>query len=180
MFPAWVIRLCLVTNWSVRRIDGRPWMRRTGSAIGVRAGLQLLSRCPRSVRRLGPTGGSSFGPRLAIDESLKADGVLFALAATALHALDGGALPDLIIGARRARPPAGAHCHGAGRPGPHRLGNRSPPHRWCPGYTVLNPENDDRRDYRSICDASGDSNILDSLLSRLSSWRRDQSGRFLF
>ena len=35
------------------------------------------------------------------------------------------------------------------------------------GYTVVSPDEDSRRDYHSICDASGDSNILDTLLSRL-------------
>ena len=104
---------------------------------------------------------------LTIDESLQADGVLFALAATALHALDGGTLPDLIVG------------HGV-------LGRllaritialgATPPTVWetdplrtagAVGYTVVSPDADPRRDYRSICDASGDSNILDTLLGRL-------------
>jgi 3-hydroxyethyl bacteriochlorophyllide a dehydrogenase len=36
------------------------------------------------------------------------------------------------------------------------------------GYAVLHPDADPRRDYRSICDVSGDSAILNSLISRLS------------
>jgi 3-hydroxyethyl bacteriochlorophyllide a dehydrogenase len=35
------------------------------------------------------------------------------------------------------------------------------------GYPVIAPERDERRDYRCICDASGDPAILDSLLARL-------------
>jgi bacteriochlorophyllide a dehydrogenase len=35
------------------------------------------------------------------------------------------------------------------------------------GYTVCDPSADDRRDYKNICDVSGDSNILDSLVQRL-------------
>ena len=35
------------------------------------------------------------------------------------------------------------------------------------GYKVVSPDEDPRRDYHSICDASGDSNILDTLLGRL-------------
>ena len=35
------------------------------------------------------------------------------------------------------------------------------------GYTVLDPKDDPRRDYRCICDVSGDSSILDSLIQRL-------------
>jgi 3-hydroxyethyl bacteriochlorophyllide a dehydrogenase len=35
------------------------------------------------------------------------------------------------------------------------------------GYNVIIPESDTRRDYRSICDVSGDSRILDTLINRL-------------
>ncbi len=35
------------------------------------------------------------------------------------------------------------------------------------GYQVIDPDQDPRRDYRVICDVSGDSSILDALVSRL-------------
>lgn len=35
------------------------------------------------------------------------------------------------------------------------------------GYDVMLPDDDPRRDYRTICDMSGDANILDSLIARL-------------
>ena len=35
------------------------------------------------------------------------------------------------------------------------------------GYTVLDPSEDPREDYRAICDVSGDATILDSLVARL-------------
>ena len=35
------------------------------------------------------------------------------------------------------------------------------------GYSVCDPADDPRRDYRSICDVSGDATILDSLIARL-------------
>ncbi|QIK38690.1 alcohol dehydrogenase catalytic domain-containing protein [Caldichromatium japonicum] len=35
------------------------------------------------------------------------------------------------------------------------------------GYTVIAPEDDPRRDYRSICDMSGDHRILNTLIARL-------------
>jgi 3-hydroxyethyl bacteriochlorophyllide a dehydrogenase len=35
------------------------------------------------------------------------------------------------------------------------------------GYSVISPETDPRRDYRSICDVSGDSRILDALIGHL-------------
>jgi 3-hydroxyethyl bacteriochlorophyllide a dehydrogenase len=35
------------------------------------------------------------------------------------------------------------------------------------GYTVIDPAEDTRRNYRSICDVSGDGTLLDTLISRL-------------
>ena len=35
------------------------------------------------------------------------------------------------------------------------------------GYRVIDPEFDDRRNYRCICDVSGDGSLLDTLISRL-------------
>jgi 3-hydroxyethyl bacteriochlorophyllide a dehydrogenase len=35
------------------------------------------------------------------------------------------------------------------------------------GYEVLHPDNDTHRGYRCICDASGDSELLDTLISRM-------------
>ena len=102
-----------------------------------------------------------------VDASLAERGILLALAATALHAIDGGATPELIIG------------HGVlGRLLARLavfLGN-TPPVVWetnplrqggARGYSVCAPEDDARRDYRSIYDVSGDSALLDSLIARL-------------
>ncbi len=104
---------------------------------------------------------------LTIDESLRADGVLFALAATALHALEGGPLPDLIVGhgvlgrlLARIAIALGAPPPTVWETDPRRTAG-------AVGYTVLAPDADARRDYRAICDASGDADILDALLSRL-------------
>lgn len=93
-------------------------------------------------------------------------GALLALAATAYHALAGGALPDLIIG------------HGTlGRLLARiALAMGSEPVVWeidaarlsgAEGYDVIAPENDSRRDYRVILDASGASGLLDTLVPRL-------------
>jgi 3-hydroxyethyl bacteriochlorophyllide a dehydrogenase len=35
------------------------------------------------------------------------------------------------------------------------------------GYRVVHPDEDERRDYRAICDVSGDSSLLDTLIARL-------------
>lgn len=103
---------------------------------------------------------------LQIPDGLGDSAVLLSLAATAQHALVGGALPDLIIGhgvlgrllARLAIAAGGA-----------------PPTVWeinaarmsgAAGYDVTTPEQDERRDYLSVYDASGDSDILDNAIMR--------------
>lgn len=102
-----------------------------------------------------------------IDGTLQDRGILLALAATALHAIDGGAVPQLIIG------------HGVLGRLLARLvvlfGNEAPVvwetnparHTGANGYIVCAPDDDPRRDYKSIYDVSGDSRLLDTLISRL-------------
>jgi 3-hydroxyethyl bacteriochlorophyllide a dehydrogenase len=96
------------------------------------------------------------------------EGVLFALAATALHALElgGGPLPDLIIG------------HGAlgrllarlavGRGGAPRVWETNPARRGgAQGYDVIDPADDDGAPARRVIDVSGAAGILDTLVGRL-------------
>ncbi len=104
-----------------------------------------------------------------IAEDLGERGVLLALAATARHVTSapGARQPDLIVG------------HGV-------LGRllarmtlalgAAPPTVWetdpgralgAEGYAVVHPEADGRRDYRCICDVSGDAGLLDTLVARL-------------
>ena len=105
---------------------------------------------------------------IPIDERMGEQGTLLALAATAYHAAPNpGPQPDLIIG------------HGVlGRllarivvaaDGP-------PPTVWeinpvrtegANGYDVVHPDTDKRRDYRCICDVSGDASLLDQLVGRM-------------
>jgi 3-hydroxyethyl bacteriochlorophyllide a dehydrogenase len=105
---------------------------------------------------------------LPFDEDLGERGVLLALAATAWHvtATPGALVPDLIVGhgvlgrllARIAV------AHGA----PPVVWESNPDrHAGAEGYAVVTPDQDDRRDYRSICDVSGDSALLDTLIARL-------------
>ena len=100
------------------------------------------------------------------------EGVLTALAATALHAIAGGrrggaAAPDLIVGhgvlgrllarlavLEDAPPPVVWETNPARRSGAR-------------GYEVVDPETDPRRDYRAIYDVSGDSALLPTLIGRL-------------
>jgi bacteriochlorophyllide a dehydrogenase len=94
--------------------------------------------------------------------------VLLALAATAYHATSaaGTQQPDLIVGhgvlgrmVARLAVAAGAapvvwETNVARREG-------------ALGYEVMDPANDTRRNYRCICDVSGDAALLDSLIARL-------------
>lgn len=97
------------------------------------------------------------------------DGVLLALAATAYHAAWGskGSAPDLIVGhgalgrllarltlALDGTTPTVWETNELRRTGEH-------------AYPVVHPDDDPRRDYRAIYDASGDATLLDTLIARL-------------
>lgn len=104
---------------------------------------------------------------LPVSESLGRDGVLFALAATALHAMNGGDPPDLIIGHGTLGRLLARLTIASGAPAPtvweHKPARRS----GAQGYDVIAPKDDDRRDYGNIYDASGDADCLDLLVPRL-------------
>jgi 3-hydroxyethyl bacteriochlorophyllide a dehydrogenase len=102
-----------------------------------------------------------------VPESLGRNGILLALAATAMHALRGGSPPELIVGhgvlgrllarltiATGAPPPTVWEINPSRRRGAH-------------GYAVVAPEADERRDYGVIADVSGNADGLDSLIARL-------------
>ena len=101
-----------------------------------------------------------------IAETLDERGVLISLAATARHAIAGGAAPDLIVGhgvlgrllARIAAADGGSPT--VWETNPLR-------HEGADGYAVVHPGADPRRDYRAPYDASGDPGILDTLVARL-------------
>jgi 3-hydroxyethyl bacteriochlorophyllide a dehydrogenase len=104
---------------------------------------------------------------LPISESLGRDGVLFALAATALHAMESGDPPDLIVGhgvlgrlLARLTIASGAPAPTVWETDPRRRSGAA-------GYAVVAPQDDDRRDYRSIYDVSGDAANIDALVGRL-------------
>lgn len=101
-------------------------------------------------------------------ESLGADGVLLALAATAHHAVapQSRSLPELVIGhGVLGRLIARISVALGGEPtvwetAPERAAGSL-------GYRACRPEEDPRHDYRVICDASGDAGALDVLVARL-------------
>ncbi len=105
-----------------------------------------------------------------ISDTLAERGVLLALAATAYHALvaPGSALPDLIVGhgslgrllARLCLVLDPTHTVTVWETNPVRAGGAL-------GYAVVDPSSDERRDYRTIMDVSGDAGLIDSLIGRL-------------
>ncbi|WP_439154501.1 chlorophyll synthesis pathway protein BchC [Yoonia sp.] len=104
-----------------------------------------------------------------IDAGMGAAGALFALAATARHAMAGPnkAVPDLIIGhgvlgrlLARLTIAAGAPAPTVWEIDPQRMDGAD-------GYQVMAPEADARRDYMSIYDASGRGDLLNDLIGRI-------------
>ena len=104
---------------------------------------------------------------LAIPERLGANGVLCALAATALHAINDGELPDLIIGHGVLGRLLARLTLALGGAAPTVWEVSATRREGAEGYEVISPENDPRTDYASIYDASGDANLLDTLVGRL-------------
>jgi 3-hydroxyethyl bacteriochlorophyllide a dehydrogenase len=144
-----------------------------GPASGRKVGESVFvpgARCFGDVR--GLFGGAaarvvSPGSRvLALDEDLGESGVLLALAATAQHAISGGSLPDLIVGhGVLGRLIARIAVASGGKPV---VWETNPARRdGADGYAVIHPDEDARRDYRSIYDVSGDAGLLDTLVARL-------------
>jgi bacteriochlorophyllide a dehydrogenase len=146
-----------------------------GSRSGGRIGDRVFvpgAKCFGDVR--GLFGGAAArvvlpGARtVPFDEQLAEQGVLLALAATAHHAHSAPGLqqPNLIVGhgvlgrliARLALLAGGAPTVWETNPA-RRAG--------ATGYNVVDPSEDNRRDYRCICDVSGDSSLLDTLIGRL-------------
>ena len=104
---------------------------------------------------------------VAVQEHLGAQAVLLALAATAQHALAGQVAPDLIIGHGVMGRLLARLTVAAGHAAPTVWELNTSRHAGAQGYTVINPADDARRDYRAVYDVSGDSGILDKAIARL-------------
>jgi 3-hydroxyethyl bacteriochlorophyllide a dehydrogenase len=147
-----------------------------GGRSGHRVGERVFvpgARCFGEVRGLfGAAAARLVAPGtrvLPVSEDLGERAVLLALAATAHHAsaVPGATPPDLIVGhgvlgrllARLAIAAGGE---------PPVVWERNPARATgADGYSVLDPADDPRRDYRAIHDVSGDSALLDALVARL-------------
>lgn len=147
-----------------------------GAATGFQVGERVFvpgARCYTDVRALfGADAQTLVAPAsrlVRIDETLGEQAILLALAATAHHALAArdACPPDLIVGhgvlgrllARTAlamghAEPVVWECNPDRRNG-------------AMGYKVIDPADDDRRNYRAIYDVSGDASLIDTLVTRL-------------
>ena len=94
------------------------------------------------------------------------DGILIALAATAHHAV-AHALPQLIIGHGLLGRLIARITMALGAEAPTVLETQAARHDGAAGYRVLTPEQDTRRDYATICDASGAAGLLDWIIPKL-------------
>ncbi|WP_425092412.1 chlorophyll synthesis pathway protein BchC [Tropicimonas sp. S265A] len=104
-----------------------------------------------------------------IDPALKAEGALLALAATARHAMAGlnKSVPDLIVGHGVLGRLLARLTIAAGAPAPtvwEISDGRMSGAMW---YEVVHPDDDPKRDYRSIYDASGSADLIASLIMRI-------------
>lgn len=104
---------------------------------------------------------------IPIAESLGRNAILLALAATAMHAIHGGKPADLIVGhgvlgrlLARLTIACGAPPPTVWEINPQRRGGGT-------AYSVVTPDDDNRRDYRSIYDVSGAPDLLDTLVGRM-------------
>ena len=128
------------------------------------------ANCYQSAR--GLFGGSASrvvlpGARaIPVAESLGSNGVLVALAATAFHAIAGHVLPDLIVG-HGVLGRLLARIASATGASPTVWETNATRTSGAVDYRVIDPQTDDRRDYKAIFDASGDGALLDSLIGRL-------------
>lgn len=144
-----------------------------GAEVRARIGEWVFvpgARCYQGARGLfGGTAQRVILPSaraLPVDESLGCDGILTALAATAHHAVAGGTAPDLVIGHGIVGRLIARVALALGGP-PPTVWETNADRRDATSYSVIDPANDERRDYATICDASGAPDILDTLVPRL-------------
>ena len=108
-----------------------------------------------------------------LDAALGVKGVLLALAATAHHVFTVGreglpwAYPDLIIGHGIMGRLLARMVVAAGKPAPVVWETQAVRQSGALGYGVIHPDEDARKDYRCICDVSGDSGILNRVIPKM-------------
>ncbi|NDA99618.1 MAG: chlorophyll synthesis pathway protein BchC [Betaproteobacteria bacterium] len=126
----------------------------------------------RVVRRGAAALELDLGAQVFVAE-LGAKTVLMALAATAYHALSLGGqrdpiiAPDLIVGHGVMGRLLARLVLALGLPAPTVWETQAIRQQGGQGYSVIHPQDDERKNYRAIYDVSGDAGILNALIARL-------------
>lgn len=102
-----------------------------------------------------------------VSQHLGEEAILYALAATALHAINGGSAPDLIIGHGVLGRLLARLTVAMGGTAPIVWDTNRARHLGASGYEVIHPDDDDRHDYQNIYDVSGAADAIGSFISRL-------------
>lgn len=129
------------------------------------------ANCYRDAR--GLFGGASqklivaSARAMPVNEKLAEQGILYALAATALHAICHGEAPQLIIGHGILGRLLARLTIAAGAPPPVVWDTNRARQSGASGYQVLHPDDDDRHDYSHIYDVSGDASSISGFIGRL-------------
>jgi 3-hydroxyethyl bacteriochlorophyllide a dehydrogenase len=149
---------------------------RAGPRSGFKTGERVFvpgARCYSDVRALfGADAQTLIVPSarlVPVDEALGEEAILLALAATAHHALAArdACPPDLIVGHGVLGRLLARIALAMGHAEPV-VWERNPDRcSGAVGYKVIDPADDDRRNYRAIYDVSGDAGLIDTLVSRL-------------
>jgi len=147
-----------------------------GPSTKIRVGERVFvpgANCYGAIRGLfGGTASRVVLPEsrtISIGEKLGEKGILFALGATGYHAAfsDKGVAADLIVGHGVLGRLIARIVIASGAPAPTVWEKNTTRFGGALGYQVVDPDQDPRRDYSVVCDVSGDSSILDALVSRL-------------
>lgn len=151
-----------------------------GKAGSQRVGQRVFvpgARCFGEIRGLFGASASRLvvpgSKAVPVAEQLGPQAVLLALAATAYHAVAAGGQgaphtpPDLIVGHGVLGRLLARLNVAAGYTGFRVWETQTSRRAGACGYEVLDPAEDQRRDYRAIYDVSGDAGLLDTLIARL-------------
>jgi 3-hydroxyethyl bacteriochlorophyllide a dehydrogenase len=151
-----------------------------GSKAKIEVGQRVFvpgANCFEGVRSLFGASASDLITHhervMPVNEALGSQAVLLALAATAYHAVSIGGkrekiiAPDLIIGHGIMGRLLARMTVAAGAPAPTVWEKQAVRRDGAEGYSVIHPDDDDRKDYQSIYEVSGDASVLDQLIKRL-------------
>jgi 3-hydroxyethyl bacteriochlorophyllide a dehydrogenase len=155
-------------------------VRRGAAALELDLGAQVFVPGSYSFKGVQNIFGGS-GARLIVPQEravkvpaeLGAKTVLMALAATAYHALSLGGqrdpivAPDLIVGHGVMGRLLARLVLALGLPAPTVWETQAIRQQGGQGYSVIHPQDDERKNYRAIYDVSGDAGILNALIARL-------------